>query len=66
MYLRKSRAEDGIQDLKKHKEYLIGIAVKQGWQYELYEEIDSSQDLLRCELQRLRKNLVKGVRVVVS
>ncbi|MFG3611486.1 recombinase family protein [Rummeliibacillus stabekisii] len=57
IYLRKSRAEDGIQDLEKHKEYLLAVANKNNWSYELYEEIDSSQDINRPELQRLRKDI---------
>ena len=57
MYLRKSRAEDGVQDLEKHKNYLLEIIKRNGWTYELYEEIDSSQDLFRDELQRLRKDI---------
>lgn len=57
IYLRKSRADDGIQDLEKHKEYLVGICNRNKWMYELYEEIDSSQDIHRKELQRLRKDI---------
>ncbi|MDF2544443.1 MAG: hypothetical protein K0S47_4161 [Herbinix sp.] len=60
IYLRKSRADDGVQDLAKHKEFLIKIANKNNWTYELYEEIESSQDLLRPELQRLRQDISLG------
>lgn len=60
IYLRKSRAEDGVQDLAKHKEYLISICEKNGWTYELYEEIESSQDLQRAELQRMRQDIALG------
>ncbi|NGP44850.1 recombinase family protein [Bacillaceae bacterium SIJ1] len=57
IYLRKSRAEDGTQDLAKHKKYLIEVAERNGWSYELYEEIESSQALVRPELQRLRQDI---------
>lgn len=60
IYLRKSRAEDGIQDLQKHKDYLINVCKQNNWLYELYEEIDSSQDINRAELQRLRKDISLG------
>ncbi|MGM0922866.1 MAG: recombinase family protein [Bacillota bacterium] len=60
IYLRKSRAEDGVQDLKKHKDYLIEICNKNEWLYDLYEEVDSSQDIQRAELQRLRQDIVLG------
>lgn len=60
IYLRKSRAEDGIQDLQKHKDYLIHICERNNWLYELYEEIDSSQDINRSELQRLREDIALG------
>lgn len=60
IYLRKSRSEEGVQDLAKHKEYLISICEKNGWSYELYEEIDSSQKIDRRELQRLRHDIADG------
>lgn len=60
IYLRKSRAEDGVQDLKKHKDYLVSICNRNEWLYELYEEIDSSQDIFRSELQRLRQDIALG------
>lgn len=61
IYLRKSRAENGVQDLEKHKDYLIDICNKNGWAYRLYEEVDSSQKLDRAELQRLRKDIELGL-----
>lgn len=60
IYLRKSRAEDGVQDLAKHKKHLINICDRKGWSYELYEEIESSQALDRPELQRLREDIGLG------
>ncbi len=58
IYLRKSRAENGIRDLDKHKEYLIGLCVNHyQCDYELYEEIVSSVTLERDELNRLRKDI---------
>lgn len=60
IYLRKSRADDGVQDLQKHKDYLINICNRNKWLFELYEEIDSSQDIHRKELQRLRKDIELG------
>jgi site-specific DNA recombinase len=62
IYLRKSRAEDGIKDLEKHKEYLINLCVnKFNCDYELFEEIDSSITLERTELQRLRQWVTDGL-----
>lgn len=60
IYLRKSRAEDGTQDLKKHKDYLVKVCKDKGWLFDLYEEIDSSQELNRNELQRLRQDIELG------
>ncbi|MBC2392017.1 recombinase family protein [Listeria booriae] len=60
IYLRKSRAEDGVQDLAKHKDYLLSICKKNNWQYELYEEIENSQEINRQELQRLRQDISLG------
>lgn len=61
IYLRKSRSEDGTTaDLQKHKDYLVDICTRNGWLYDLYEEIDSSQDINRPELQRLRRDIELG------
>lgn len=58
LYLRKSRSTDGTTaDLKKHKDYLVDVCTRNGWLFELYEEIDSSQELNRPELQRLRRDI---------
>lgn len=68
IYLRKSRAENGVKDLDKHKEYLIGICTNiLKCDYELFEEIESSVTLDRSELQRLNQwckdGLIDGVMV---
>jgi len=61
IYLRKSRSEDGTTaDLAKHKDYLVDVCTRNGWLYDLYEEISSSQDINRPELQRLRRDIELG------
>ena len=61
IYLRKSRSEDGTTaDLAKHKEYLVEVCTRNGWLFDLYEEISSSQDINRPELQRLRRDIELG------
>ncbi|MQR85226.1 hypothetical protein GFV16_04615 [Bacillus megaterium] len=58
IYLRKSRGEDEVQDLAKHREYLIQIAKKNDWKVKLYEEIASSQHYLeRPALQQMLKDI---------
>jgi site-specific DNA recombinase len=58
IYLRKSRGEDEVQDLEKHREYLLRIAEQKGWNVTEYAEIASSQDWLeRPELQRMLKDI---------
>lgn len=60
VYLRLSRASDGVQDLKRHKDYLIEVCNRNEWTYELFEEIESSQDITRPELQRMRQEIALG------
>jgi DNA invertase Pin-like site-specific DNA recombinase len=54
IYLRKSRGEDEVQDLAKHREYLLKIAKDKGWVVHKYDEIASSQDYQeRPQLQKM-------------
>ncbi|MGG3193004.1 recombinase family protein [Priestia aryabhattai] len=58
IYLRKSRGEDEVQDLAKHRDYLLKIAEAKGWKVKLYEEIASSQHYLeRPALQQMLKDI---------
>lgn len=58
IYLRKSRGEDEVQDLAKHRDYLLKIAEDKGWKVKLYEEIASSQHYLeRPALQQMLKDI---------
>lgn len=58
IYLRKSRGEDEVQDLAKHRDYLLRVAEDKGWTVHLYEEIKSSQDWQeRDELQRMLQDI---------
>ncbi|MED1158717.1 recombinase family protein, partial [Bacillus paranthracis] len=48
IYLRKSRAEDGLTDaesLENHRNVLTGIAERNSWKYEIFEEIGSSMSI---------------------
>lgn len=58
IYLRKSRGEDEVQDLAKHRDYLLQIAEDKEWKVKLYEEIASSQHWLeRPALQQMLKDI---------
>lgn len=48
IYLRKSRAEDGLTDaesLENHRNVLTEIAERNSWKYEIFEEIGSSMSI---------------------
>lgn len=45
IYLRKSRDEEGTDALAKHRKQLIEFAEAEEWNYRLYEEIGTSQDI---------------------
>lgn len=59
IYLRKSRDETDTDDvLIKHRETLIGIARKNNWKYDLYEEIVSGEHLAaRPEMLKLLNHI---------
>jgi len=66
IYLRKSRSDEGIEALRKHKEMLIRLADSKGLHYEIYEEIGSSISLdVRDELNRLFANIDQYENVIV-
>lgn len=44
IYLRKSRGESEA-DLQKHRDILLEVCEKNGWQYDIYEEIATSESL---------------------
>lgn len=65
IYLRKSRA-NGIEDLEKHREQLISIANNNSWDYDIYQEIASSQDNQREEYNKMKNNLHKYSKILVT
>ncbi|WP_313232107.1 recombinase family protein [Tissierella praeacuta] len=61
IYLRKSRPNEDMDVLWKHRQTLIEYAEKNGWKYELYEEVESGSSLYnRDEMNRLLKDIVAG------
>lgn len=66
IYLRKSRSDEGIDALRKHKEVLVRLAEGRELQYDIYEEIGSSISLeVRDELNRLFANIDQYENVIV-
>jgi len=64
IYLRKSRGQD--EDLCKHREQLIALCKANGWSYDLYSEIGSSDSLEeREEMVKLLNNIKKYSKVIV-
>ncbi|PHF35400.1 recombinase [Bacillus toyonensis] len=53
VYIRKSREDEGQEALMRQQEVLIELCEKNNWNYELFVEVGSSQDLDRVELQRM-------------
>lgn len=64
IYLRKSRGE--VDDLAKHKLQLMEIVDKNNWEYDLYEEIGSSDSLdERPKINKLLDNIEDYSKVLV-
>lgn len=58
IYLRKSRTEETLKDLEKHRILLIEICERYGWKYILYQEQGTSQSIeARPEMVRLLKDI---------
>lgn len=53
VYVRKSREEETEDTLKRQEETLVEICRKNKWEYEIYKEVGSSQDLERQQLQAM-------------
>jgi DNA invertase Pin-like site-specific DNA recombinase len=53
IYSRKSRPEETEETLQKQVNFLIEICVKNNWEYEVFQEIASSQDDNRPELNKM-------------
>lgn len=53
VYIRKSREDEGQEALMRQQEVLIELCENNNWNYELFVEVGSSQDLDRFELQRM-------------
>ncbi|MCY8241406.1 recombinase family protein [Bacillus haynesii] len=56
IYLRKSRDNEGEESdetLAKHRNRLLDIAKKNNWEYEIFQEVESSMDSNRPEYQKM-------------
>jgi len=53
VYVRKSREEETEDAIDRQKSVLIDICKKSNWEYELFKEVGSSQDIDRLELQNM-------------
>lgn len=53
IYVRKSREEETDDALKRQQSVLKELCEKNDWQYDLYKEVGSSQDIDRPELQKM-------------
>ncbi|MEH7117190.1 recombinase family protein [Neobacillus vireti] len=66
IYLRKSRAEEGIEALKTHKQVLSRRAAELGLEVDIYEEIGSSVSMeVRDELNRMLARIEEYENVLV-
>ncbi|MBL3647369.1 recombinase family protein [Bacillus vallismortis] len=45
----------------KHRKRLLDIAHKNNWQYEIFQEAESSMDEMRPEYQRMINKLTDGI-----
>lgn len=63
IYLRKSREDlDKEDSLEKHRKMLTDLCNNKGWEYEIYEEIGSSQSLeKREEINKIINLIKKGI-----
>ncbi len=57
VYVRKSRPEEDEETLNRQQSVLTDLCESNGWEYEVFREVGSSQDLDRPELQKLLKNV---------
>ena len=63
VYLRKSREDENEADtLFKHRIQLLEFVKSKGWEYEIYEEIGSSDTIdFRPKFSRLLQEMERGV-----
>ncbi|WFD11317.1 recombinase family protein [Tepidibacter hydrothermalis] len=69
IYLRKSRGDEDVDVLKKHRKRLIEYSDQNGWKYDIFEEVASGERISnRPEIQKLlilvEKGMYDGVLVV--
>lgn len=58
IYIRKSRADETLKDLEKHRITLIEICEKYGWKYKTYQERGTSQSIdKRPQMVQLLKDV---------
>ncbi|TRM10349.1 hypothetical protein FH966_00665 [Lentibacillus cibarius] len=64
IYLRKSRQEEGMSDeetLHKHRKELVDLVESKGWQYDIFQEVGTSQDIeYRPEFSKLMERIKAG------
>ncbi|MDE1401186.1 recombinase family protein [Bacillus licheniformis] len=64
IYLRKSRDNEGEESdttLAKHRNRLLEIAKKNNWEYEIFQEVESSMDSNRPEYRRMIHQLKESL-----
>ncbi|WP_026695576.1 recombinase family protein [Peribacillus kribbensis] len=57
VYVRKSREDETDETLNRQQAVLLEMCDRNGWQYELFKEVGSSQDLERRELQNMLEKI---------
>ncbi len=53
VYVRKSREDETDETLNRQQAVLVELCIRNGWNYKLFKEVGSSQDLDRLELQAM-------------
>ncbi|MBN8234725.1 recombinase family protein [Halobacillus kuroshimensis] len=53
IYSRKSRPDETDEGIKRQLAYLIDKCIESGWEYEVFQEVGSSQDINRPELNKM-------------
>jgi site-specific DNA recombinase len=53
IYSRKSRPDETEEVLQRQLAFLVDMCVQNGWEFEVFQEVGSSQDINRPELQKM-------------
>ena len=57
IYSRKSRPDETDEGIKRQLQFLIEKCDESGWEYEVFQEVGSSQDINRPELNKMLKKV---------